>query len=272
MDERVSPDGHRSGDPASGSCRWRMVASLSVRAVRDGVPEHGRIPKYFVVKARLIELLGELGEGALLPAERDLAAEYGVARSTLRQAISELVVEGRLRAHRGRGTFVAAPKVIQPLAIGSYTEALRDSGHRPGRRLVGVEHLPADDELAADLAIAVGSAVIHLERVLLADDEPLGLESTYMSSDRFPTLLDLFEPTGSLYRAVESLGVVYAEATERIETVLASPREALLLQANPALPMLLMQRVSLDQHGAPIERVRSLYRGDRIGFLTILKG
>jgi GntR family transcriptional regulator len=53
--------------------------------------------------------------------------------------------------------------------------------------------------------------------------------------------------------------------------VLASPREALLLQATPALPMLLMQRVSRDQSGVPIERVRSLYRGDRIGFRTLLK-
>jgi GntR family transcriptional regulator len=248
-----------------------MVASVSVRAVRDGVPEHGRIPKYFAVKARLIELLSELGEGALLPAERELAAEYGVARSTLRQAISELVLEGRLRAHRGRGTFVAAPKVIQPLAIGSYTEALRHTGHRPGRRLVGIERFGADEELAVDLAVAAGAEVIHLERVLLADDQPVGLESTYMSYDRFPTLLDTFEPTSSLYRAVESFGVVYTEATERIETVLASPREALLLQATPALPMLLMQRVSRDQMGIPIERVRSLYRGDRIGFRTVLR-
>jgi GntR family transcriptional regulator len=57
---------------------------------------------------------------------------------------------------------------------------------------------------------------------------------------------------------------------ERIETVLASPREAMLLGTNPAQPMLLMQRTSSDPAGRPIERVRSLYRGDRIGFETRL--
>ncbi|MEU4420808.1 GntR family transcriptional regulator [Actinoplanes sp. NPDC024001] len=246
---------------------------MTVDAVRGGVPEHGRVPKYYVVKSQLLNLLAELGEGALLPAERDLAAAYGVARSTLRQAISELVMEGRLRAHRGRGTFVAAPKVVQPLSLRSYTEALREMGRNPGRRVVTVEERPAGEQLAADLRIGPDDAVLHLERVLLADDEPLGLESTYLPVSRFGDLMDGFDATGSLYQHVSArYGIRYAEATEHIETVLASPREAQLLDTNPAQPMLLMQRVSADQHGDPIERVRSLYRGDRIGFVTRLTG
>ncbi|XVV15060.1 GntR family transcriptional regulator [Actinoplanes sp. CA-131856] len=235
---------------------------MTVDAIRGGVPEHGRVPKYYVVKNQLLNLLADLGEGAPLPPERDLAAAYGVARTTLRQAISELVMEGRLRAHRGRGTFVAAPKLIQPLSLGSYTEALREMGRDPSRRVVTVETLEDDD---------LGGRVLHLERVLLADGEPLGLESTYMPAARFGDLMEGFDATGSLYRHVQArYGIRYAEATERIETVLASPREAALLATNPAQPMLLMQRVSTDESGAPIERVRALYRGDRIGFVTRL--
>ncbi|MEU4558631.1 GntR family transcriptional regulator [Actinoplanes sp. NPDC023936] len=245
---------------------------MTVDAVRGGVPEHGRVPKYYTVKSQLLNLLSELGEGALLPAERDLAAAYGVARSTLRQAISELTMEGRLRAHRGRGTFVASPKLIQPLSLSSYTEALREMGHVPSRRLITEERVPAGS-LADDLAIAATDEVLHLERVLLADDEPLGLESTYLPAGRFGDLMDGWDATGSLYRHVaDRYGIRYAQATERIETVLASPREAQLLNTNPAQPMLLMQRVSADQDGLPIERVRSLYRGDRIGFVTRLTG
>ncbi|MEV0569821.1 GntR family transcriptional regulator [Dactylosporangium sp. NPDC050588] len=245
---------------------------MTISAVQGGVPEHGRVPKYYAVKRRLLNLLAELGEGALLPAERDLAAAYGVARSTLRQAISELTLEGRLRAYRGRGTFVAAPKLIQPLELVSYTEALRETGHRPGRRVVTAERIPAGAALAEDLRIAPDDEVLHLERVLLADDESLGLESTYLPVGRFPGLMDGFDATGSLYRHMRTrYGISYAEATERIETVLATPRDALLIAANPALPMLLMQRVSYDAAGVPIERVRSLYRGDRIGFVTRLR-
>ena len=162
-------------------------------AVDRGVPAHGRIPKYYAVKTKLLNLLSELGEGALLPAERDLAAAYEVSRSTLRQAISELTVEGRLRAHRGQGTFVAAPKLIQPLALVSYTEALRESGHRPGRHVVTVEQLPPGPSMARDLRIDDDTHVFHLERVLLADDEPLGLEGVYLPVSRFPDLLDGFD-------------------------------------------------------------------------------
>ncbi|MBB6035970.1 GntR family transcriptional regulator [Phytomonospora endophytica] len=246
---------------------------LATGPVRDGVPEHGRVPKYYAVKARLLALLPELGEGTPLPPERELAADYGVSRATVRQAISELVLEGRLSAHQGRGTFVAQPKLIHPLDLVSYTEAVRAMGREPGRRLVTSEELTPDGELAESLHIGADEKVIHLERVLLTDGEPTGLESTYLPSRRFPTLLDVFDPTESLYRCLQDdLGVVFAEADEQIETALASPREAQLLGTNPALPMLLLHRVSYDADGAPIERVRTLYRGDRIGFATKLRG
>lgn len=241
---------------------------MTLDAIRGGVPEHGRVPKYYAVKTLLLNLLAELGEGAPLPAERDLAAAYGVARATLRQAIAELTVEGRLRAFRGRGTFVAAPKLIQPLGLVSYTEALRETGHSPGRRVVSVERIPAG-ALRADLG---SDEVLHLERVLLADDEPLGLESTYLPLPRFAGLMDGYDGTGSLYhRLRDGYGVDHAEASQRIETVLASPREALLLATNPAQPMLVMRRVSFDRDGRPVELVRALYRGDRIGFVTKLR-
>ncbi|GHJ47234.1 GntR family transcriptional regulator [Catellatospora sp. TT07R-123] len=240
---------------------------MSASIYQAGVPAHGRVPKYYAVKALLLDEIATLGVGAPLPPERDLAARYGVGRSTVRQAISELTIEGRLSAQQGRGTFVAKPKLIQPLSLVSYTESLRGMGYQPGRIVITLDEIAADEELAGELEIAPGEPVIHLERVLLADGEPLGLESTYLPADRFPTLLEVLDPTGSLYKCMQDeLGVVWAEATERIETALASPREALLLQTNPALPMLLMQRLSRDPGGVPIERVRALYRGDRIGF------
>lgn len=240
--------------------------------VRRGVPEHGRVPKYFAVKARLVTLIGEIGEGEMLPPERELAARFEVSRATVRQAISELILEGRLAARQGRGTYVAPPKTIHPLELVSYTEAVAAMGRRPGRRVVSAERIAASDELAERLRIGKRAKVVHLERVLLTDEEPTGLESTYLPAARFPRLLEVFDPAASLYRCLQDeLGVVFDEADERIETALASPREALLLETNPAQPMLLLHRVSYDPQGVPIELVRTLYRGDRIGFSTRLR-
>ncbi|MFF5427271.1 MULTISPECIES: GntR family transcriptional regulator [unclassified Streptomyces] len=238
--------------------------------VRSGVPEHGRVPKYYAVKARISVLIDELGDGGPLPTERDLAVRYEVSRETVRQALRELLLEGRLR-RRGRSTVVAGPKLEQPLSLASYTEGVRRQGRRPGRTLVSLDRFPCTEALAAEVGAARGEPVWHMERVLLADDERVGLESTYVSVARAPHLDADFDPDSSFYAYLhDRLGIVFGDADERIETVLATPREALLIGTPPALPMLLLHRLSRDTDGRPLERVRTLYRGDRFSFTTHL--
>ncbi|MFI0720034.1 GntR family transcriptional regulator [Streptomyces sp. NPDC021224] len=238
--------------------------------IRAGIPEHGRVPKYFAVKTRLEAMLDELGEGGLLPTERELAARFAVARETVRQALRELLIQGRVR-RKGRGTVVAGPKLVQPLSTASYTEGVRRQGRTPGRRLIDLEQLEADPVLARELRIEPGAPVWHMERVLLADEERVGLESTYLAVARIPDLERDFAPDTSFYAYLrERLGVEPVSVDERIETVLATPREALLIGTPPALPMLLLHRSSRDSAGEPLERVRSLYRGDRFSFTVRL--
>ncbi|GHF99681.1 GntR family transcriptional regulator [Streptomyces filamentosus] len=246
------------------------VPSAPGAPVRSGVPEHGRVPKYYAVKARLAVLVDELGEGGALPTERDLAVRYEVSRETVRQALRELLLEGRLR-RRGRGTVVAGPKLEQPLSLASYTEGVRRQGRRPGRSIVSLDRFPCTDALAPEVGVRPGEPVWHMERVLLADDERVGLESTYVSEARVPGLDRDFDPDSSFYGYLrERLGISFGDADERIETVLATPREALLIGTPPALPMLLLHRLSRDEEGRPLERVRTLYRGDRFSFTTHL--
>ncbi|QDQ11743.1 GntR family transcriptional regulator [Streptomyces spectabilis] len=238
--------------------------------IRSGIPEHGRIPKYYAVKARIAELIEELGVGRALPTERDLAERYEVARETVRQALRELLLEGRLR-RQGRGTVVAGPKLEQPLSLASYTEGVRRQGRTPGRTLISLDRFPCPAALAADIGAGQGEPVWHMERVLLADDERVGLESTYVTVARVPRLDEDFDPDSSFYAYLrDRLGIAFGDADERIETVLATPREALLIGTPPALPMLLLHRVSRDTEGGPLERVRTLYRGDRFSFTTHL--
>ena len=238
--------------------------------VRSGIPEHGRIPKYYAVKAHIAELVGELGDGQPLPTERDLALRYEVARDTVRQALRELLLEGRVR-RQGRSTVAAGPKLEQPLALASYTEGVRRQGRRPGRNLIGLERFACPERLAPEVGVRPGDPVWHLERVLLADNERVGLESCYVAVERVPRLDVEFRPDSSFYAYLrEDCGIALGRAGERIETVLATPREALLIGTPPALPMLLMHRWSRDMAGLPLERVRMLFRGDRFSFTTQL--
>src|SRR4051812_19774459 len=81
-----------------------------------------REPKYYRVKQQLLTTIASLGPGSAVPPERELAVEFSTSRTTVRQALTELVVEGRLERIQGRGTFVAKPKVAQILQLTSYTQ------------------------------------------------------------------------------------------------------------------------------------------------------
>jgi GntR family transcriptional regulator len=227
------------------------------------------VSKPHAIRTELDELLDGLVEGDAFPPERELATRFGVARETVRQALHELLVEGRIE-RRGRGTVVSTPKLVQPLSLKSYTEGALRMGRKPGRILVGWEDVDADPDLAEGLEVAEGDRVMHLERILLADGQRIGLESTYLAIARFGSLRETFDPTASLYAAVRATGVVFGSAVERIETVLAAPREAGLLESTTAMPMLRLHRRSLDTDGRPIELVRALYRGDRVAFEAML--
>ncbi|MCM6773998.1 GntR family transcriptional regulator [Nocardia sp. CDC159] len=229
-----------------------------------------RLPKAYRVRTQIERIIDELAEGDPVPSERELAGRFEVARETVRQALRDLLVEGRIR-RQGRGTVVSRPKMVQPLSLRSYTEAALSLGRKPGRVLVGWADVPADGDTAAALDVEVGVPVMHLERILLADGEKIGLESTFLSRERFGGLRGGYDPTTSLYAAIRAAGVVFGSARERIETVLASPREAALLECSTALPMILLHRRTVDSGGRPIERVRSLYRGDRIAFEALLR-
>jgi GntR family transcriptional regulator len=229
----------------------------------------GRVSKPYVVRTAIDALLVDLEQGDPVPAERELAARFGVSRETVRQALHELLVEGRIE-RRGRGTVVSRAKLVQRLSLRSYTEAAAAHGRTPGRILVAWEELSATAEMAAALDILLDDDVMHLERVLLADDQRIGLESTFLPKRRFADLAATFDPATSLYAAIRAAGVTFGSAVERIETVLPSPRQAALLESTTAMPMLLLNRRSVDTDGVPIESVRALYRGDRIAFETHL--
>ncbi|MGE2692059.1 GntR family transcriptional regulator [Mycolicibacterium pulveris] len=228
-----------------------------------------RLSKPYLVRTGIDEILAELAEGDAVPSERELAVRFAVSRETVRQALHELLVEGRIE-RRGRGTVVAQPKLVQPLSLRSYTEGAAERGRVPGRMLVTWDDVTASSELAEALAIGDGEAVIHLERVLLADGKRIGLESTYLPRRRFAGLAESFDPSTSLYAAIRAAGVTFGTAVERIETVLPTPREAALLETTTAMPMLSLNRRTVDSAGTPIELVRALFRGDRVAFEATL--
>ncbi len=248
------------------------AAKSPAPVLADSAPAELRLPKYYQVKKQLLDLTSAMGPGSPVPPERELARLYETSRTTVRQALAELVVEGRLLRMQGKGTFVAKPKVAQVLELASYTEGMRQHGLHPQTRILEVGYVTADDHLADLLGIRPGARVLRLHRLRLADGEPMSIDTSHLPARRFPGLRKQLERHASLYETLRTdYGIHLAEAEETIETVLADPHDALLLGVDPGIPLLLLSRHAIDSTGQPVEWAQSWYRGDRYKFVTRLK-
>jgi len=231
-----------------------------------------RMPKYYTVKRQLLDLIASLAPGSPVPPERELARDYGTSRTTVRQALAELVVEGRLLRRQGKGTFVAKPKVAQALELASYTEGMRAHGLHPQTRILEIGYMAADEDLAARLGIRTGARTLRIHRLRLADGEPMSVDTSHLPARRFPGLRKQLNRHSSLYETLASAyGVKLTEAEETIETVLADPHNADLLAVDIGLPLLLLSRHAVDTTGETVEWAQSWYRGDRYKFVTRLR-
>jgi len=227
-----------------------------------------RVPKYYAVKGELLRLIDGAAVGAVLPTERDLAERFGISRTTVRQAIAELVVDGKLERTQGSGTYVAEPKLIQLRQLSSFTEDV--GARRPDTRsdVLDIARVPAEAEVADALRLAAGARVQRIERLRIVSGEPIAHEVAHLAGS-YPRLATELAKRGSLYQTLlQAYAVELTAAEDVVETALASPAEAQLLGVETGLPMLLIRRTACDASGRAVEFTRSVFRGDRFRFVA----
>ena len=242
-------------------------------------PEHfllgarGLAPKYSRLKERLFELTRSLPAGAPIETERELCARYGVSRTTVRQALQELVHEGHLYRVQGKGTFVALPKLVQTLQLHGHTEEMEAQGLRPGSRLLSAADVPAPPEVAGFLGLADDARAHRIVRIRLVDGEPIAIQTVFLDAGRFGGVGRALAESVSLYELLrDRYGVQLAGGEETIESTIAGHDEAALLETTVGSPLLLLSRRSWEADGRPIEHAESLYRGDRYRVVVRLEG
>lgn len=228
------------------------------------IDEVSPIPKYSQLRRILVNLIeGELAFDQLLPSEREISERFGVARMTVRQAVDQLVSEGRVYKVPGKGTFVARPRLVMPLTLTSFTKDMQGRGMRPGSVEIARHQVPADAQLADRLGLSPGEPVHVLERLRLADDEPIAVERSHLVGRRTKGLLE--EPLEglSLYALLEQrYGLVIDGGEQTISAGIASAEDASWLQIPRGAGVLQFQRTSFAG-GEPLEFATSSYRADR---------
>ncbi len=237
--------------------------------------ETGGAPLYRRIQADLRERVagGELPPGTQVETEQELMAHYGVSRATVRQALSGLVAEGLLEIRRGRGTFVHGAALEHRLG-GFYTfsREIERHGMRPGTRVqdLGVE--PAAAVVAEGLGLAIGTPVVALSRVRLADDQPIVSETSYLPAARFKGLEELDLSEASLYETLTTrFGVRPVRARETFVPVSLDDDDASILGGEPGDPVLSVERTTYDADGVIIEFCQSILRADRYRYSVELR-
>jgi GntR family transcriptional regulator len=227
------------------------------------------------LRRRIVADLNAGIPGAKIGSERELAERYRTSRSSLRQVLAALEESGLVDRAIGRagGIFISHPQVQRSLSdVVGVPAFLANQGYVAGTRVLSTKIAVADRTTQEALHLAADEFVIEIQRVRLADGSPISLELAQFPADVFPGLLER-ELGGSIYDILEThYGLVTSRAEERIEAVNATPDESTLLGIKQRSALLLITRVTYDQHGAPCEFSRDLFRGDRTSLAVTVRG
>src|SRR5256885_3498932 len=225
------------------------------------------LPLYYQIQQMLLGNIrsGVLKAGDSLPSEQEIAAKFRISRMTARQALKSLSELGAAYSQRGKGTFVSPFKMEKPFRqVLSFTEEMRASGSRPSSRVLSFETFVPDGEIATALGLNPKDEVFRLKRVRLADGTPMGIESSHLPARLYPGLDQKFDPSTSLYQALEGFyGVRVHTTDEVVEAGLLEAKQSQLLGAPRRTPAFIFTRISYVRSGEPVEYVKAIYRGDR---------
>lgn len=228
------------------------------------------LPLYYQLKQLLVEQManGEWKPGDILPTELSLQKEHDLSRTTVRQAIREMELEGLVTRFRGRGTFVAEPKVVHsPESQNSLTNFLMHQGKNPGWRLISSGMCIPPEAVSKSLQQPSGEEVFCLRRLRLSDNEPIGYLVSYVSPNYIEAVNETdFVEGGSLHYLRHQGHLVNSRAIRVLEAVPAQEEEASLLGVDIGVPLLRVRRTVFDRDEKPIEEFRGTYRGDRFQY------
>lgn len=234
------------------------------------------VPIYYQIKELFKERIegGKLEPHQRLPSERELEERYGISRMTARRALTELESEGYAYREQGKGSFVEEPKLRQALLeLTGFTRDMEKRRMSSGAQVLEHKVIEGQGELIQKLEASDGEKIFVLQRVRLAEEEPLAIETTHIRH----TLCDRIEEYDfedrSLYSTLrEDFDITLSRAEQSVEATLADEFEAENLNVEKGAPMLMAERTTFTGDGeTPIEYARSTYRGDRYKLFVELR-
>ena len=220
---------------------------------------------YSKLYSSLIERIKSLEIGDAIPSERTLCTEYGVSRTTVRNAISELELNGFVKRVQGKGTFVISQEVMHNLSdYFSFTDQIKRLGQIPSSEIIEYHIENANPEIRDIMNLTESDLIITFLRLRKANDTPMMLETTSIKYDDFPEITKKLLEEKPLYEILKNnYGVSIYKVIESFSVSILSSEEAKFLDVKNSDPCLNITRVSSDMYGSVIEYTKSLARADK---------
>jgi DNA-binding GntR family transcriptional regulator len=225
------------------------------------------VPLYFQVAKHLEDAImsGAIPPGTVFESEVLLADQIGLSRPTMRRSMQYLVDKGLVVRRRGVGTRVVQPKVRRKLELTTLYEDLVGSGQKPTTRVLSLETVAADDQVAERLGVAASSPVVEVVRLRSAKGRPIARMTNYLPEGVVRFDAAQLEERG-LYQLLRHQGITLHSANQTVGARTASAAEARLLEEPRGAALLTMQRITFDDHGVVVEYGSHLYAASRYSF------
>ena len=149
-------------------------------------------PAWQRIRQHLLDRIhaGEWGEGDRIPSETELCEQFDVARMTVSRALNELVAEQVLTRVKGSGTFVAPTRYQSTLVeIRNIADEIAARGHQHSARVLVLEALRANEELAAVMDVPPGERLFHSRILHCENNSPLQFEERWVNPTIVPDYL-----------------------------------------------------------------------------------
>ena len=208
---------------------------------------------------------GKYAPGDRLPSQKNLEAQYGVSRSTVRRAQGLLVQDGYLRIEQGKGAFVTKTVAKPDAQVDfSFADQVLRKSKATTSRLLSKELVIAEPEIAQKLQIAPQTEIIRIQRLRLVNGIPMALDTSYLSP-KFNFILQT-DFTGRMILEVlqKDLGVVIARQDTTTQACLATPSQLDALNLTPPAAILCVTRTSYNQEDKIIEYTKSAIPGHKM--------
>ena len=235
-------------DTASGVALWRQVADSIERGIADGI----------------------YAPGERLPGEMEIAEAHRVNRHTVRRALATLAERGFVRAERGSGTYVEMPRLAYPLRSRTrFSEIVGAGGREPRGQLIAASEEPATRELARQLGLRTGAALIRIEALRLADRTPICVGTTWLAAERFPEAGRIYERVRSMTKLLTHYGVRdYRRAATRVTAGIVDATDAVRLDLALGRPVLVVDSTDVDADGKPLLTTHARFAAERVEFVV----